>query len=61
MLTDLRLAFRSLRSAPGFSAAVVFMLALGLGANTTMFGVLDTLLLEPPAGGCPSGASCHRF
>ncbi len=49
MLTDLRLALRSLRSAPGFSAAVVFTLALGLGANTTMFGVLDTLLLKPPA------------
>jgi predicted permease len=46
---DLRYALRSLRSTPGFSAAVVLTLALGLGANTTMFGVLDTLLLKPPA------------
>jgi predicted permease len=49
MMTDLRFAFRSLRRTPGLSIAVVLTLALGLGANTTMFGVLDTLLLKPPA------------
>jgi predicted permease len=49
LLRDLRYAVRSLRSTPGFSAAVVLTLALGIGANTTMFGVLDTLLLKPPA------------
>ena len=49
MLADLRVALRSLRSKPGFPAAVILTLALGIGANTTMFGVLDTLLLEPPA------------
>jgi predicted permease len=44
-----RFAARSLVRSPGFSAAVVLTLALGLGANTTMFGVLDTLLFKPPA------------
>ena len=48
-MTDLRFAFRSLRRTPGLGIAVVLTLALGLGANTTMFGVLDTLLLKPPA------------
>ncbi len=48
-MSDLRFALRSLRANPGFTAAVILTLALGLGANTTMFGVLDTLLLRPPA------------
>jgi putative ABC transport system permease protein len=49
VLNELRFALRSLRSHPGFAVAVVVTLALGIGANTTMFGVLDTLLLKPPA------------
>ena len=48
-MNDFRFALRSLRANPGFTAAVVLTLALGIGANTTMFGVLDTLLLKPPA------------
>ena len=38
---------RGLTRHPGFSAAVVLTLALGLGANATMFGVVDRLLLSP--------------
>lgn len=39
---------RSLRRQPGFSAAVVITLGLGIGANATMYTVADRLLLRPP-------------
>ena len=42
-------AGRTLRRSPGFSFGVVITLALGIGANATMFGVLDRLLFSPPA------------
>jgi putative ABC transport system permease protein len=45
---NLRDAFRGLRKTAGVSAAIVAMLALGIGANATMFSIVDRLLLTPP-------------
>ena len=46
---DLRHAWRSVKGEPGLAAVVVVIIALGVGANAAMFGVLDRLLLGGPA------------
>ena len=46
-LADIRLAFRRLVKAPGFAATVLLTLAIGIGANTAVFSVVDGLLLKP--------------
>ncbi|HKG96141.1 MAG TPA: ABC transporter permease [Gemmatimonadaceae bacterium] len=47
LLRDLKHAFRSLSRAPGFAAAAVVTLALGIGANTAIYSVVDAVLLKP--------------
>ena len=47
--TDLRIAARQLRRAPTFALGAIAAFALGVGANATMFSVIDRLLLRPPA------------
>ncbi len=46
LVQDLRVAIRSLKRSPGFVTVVVLSLALGIGANSTIFSVLDVLLLR---------------
>ena len=46
---DVSYALRGLRRSPGFTAAVIITLGLGIGANAALFGVIDRMMLRPPA------------
>ena len=56
---DIAYAMRGVRRKPGFAVAVATTLALGIGANAAMFGIIDRLLFRPPAR-IRDAESAHR-
>src|SRR2546421_3640729 len=44
---DVRYALRNLRRAPGFAVVAIITLALGIGASTAIFSVIDNVMMEP--------------
>src|ERR1700684_1597272 len=52
-LHDLKFAVRTLRRSPGYVIAALIVMALGIGANTSLFTVVDAVLLQPLPFGHP--------
>ena len=61
LLQDLKVAFRRMRRAPGFTTLAVLSLALGVGANTAVFSLVEEVMLEPPPYAEPENLATIRF
>ena len=57
---DLRYAIRTFRQSPGFALVAILSLALGIGANTVVLGVLNALILKPLPVSSPGNYSPSR-
>ncbi|HVN06558.1 MAG TPA: ABC transporter permease [Bryobacteraceae bacterium] len=53
-VADLKYGARALRANPGFASVAILLLALGIGANTLVFSLVDRILLRPPPFGDPA-------
>jgi len=60
LIQDLRYTLRQLRKAPGFALVIVLMLAMGIGANTAVFSVMNAILLQWLQVSHPEGLSYVR-
>jgi hypothetical protein len=47
VLSNINFSFRQFRKSPGFTSVVIIILALGIGANTTVFSIVDAVVLRP--------------
>jgi predicted permease len=61
LISDLRYAFRALGRSPGFALAAIFSLALGIGANTTIFSLTMEFLFSVPSARQPEQLASIQF
>lgn len=61
MLRDVRFSLRALRRNPSFATIAILCLALGIGATSTIFGIVDVLYFRPPLGVSDPGAIVRPY